>query len=83
MRSMVAAAKVPMHFAGVLEALGNTTHGMLRHDTISEVLARHFAEDEGKSPAEIQRIVGPQPVISMIATGVKISDSAALDPPVQ
>lgn len=56
-------------------------HGILKADRISEELARHYAEDEGRSPDDIKRIVGPQPVVTMVATGVMISDASTLDQP--
>lgn len=57
--------------------------GVLKHDTISEDLARHYAEDAGKSATEIAAIVGPQPAVTMLASGVMISDANSLDPPVE
>ncbi len=57
--------------------------GVLKRDTIPEDLARHYAEEQGKATDEIERIVGPQPAISMVATGVMISDATTLDPPAQ
>ena len=58
-------------------------YGVLKKDAIPEDLARHYAEDEGKSKDEIAKIVGPQPAVTMIASGVMISDSASLEPPAQ
>lgn len=58
-------------------------YGLLKRDTIPEDLARHYAEDEGKSPQEIAAIVGPQPAVTMLASGVMISDAESLDPPVR
>jgi hypothetical protein len=57
--------------------------GVLKHDVITQDMARHYAEDAGKSPAEIARIVGDQPAVTMIATSVMISEAERLDPPVQ
>ena len=66
-------------------AAGHTAYarGVLKRDTIPEDLARHYAEDQGKSKEEIARIAGPQPVVTMLASGVLISDASTLDPPVQ
>lgn len=57
--------------------------GTLEAREVSEAEARHYAEDAGKPKEEIERIVGPQKSVMMIATGVMISDGEKLDPPVQ
>lgn len=64
---------------------GHTAYakGSLHRESIPEDVARHYAEDQGKSEEEIARIVGPQPSVTMLATGVMISDAATLEPPVQ
>lgn len=56
--------------------------GTLEIGSISEELARHYAEDQGKPAEEITEITGPQPQVSMLATGVMISDAKSLDAPV-
>ena len=55
--------------------------GTIKLEEMTEELARHYAEDQGKSKKEIEQIVGPQPEVRLIATGVMISDGATLDPP--
>ncbi len=64
---------------------GHTAYveGTVERTSMPEELARHYAEDQGKPKAEIEKIVGPQPAVVMIATGVMISDGDKLDPPVQ
>ncbi len=54
--------------------------GTLEKTVLSEADARHYAEDEGKPAAEIAQIVGPQPVYSLIATGVTIEGASTLEP---
>lgn len=57
--------------------------GVVQRDTISQDEARHYAEDAGKSSDEIARIVGDQQGLTMLASGVMISDRDTLDPPVE
>jgi len=57
--------------------------GILKSMTISQDHARHYAEDEGKSKEEIEKIVGDQQTVEIFAAGVLISDGEKLDPPVQ
>ena len=56
--------------------------GVLESREVPEAEARHYAEDSGKSTEEIAKIVGPQKEVTMIATGVMISEGDKLDPPV-
>lgn len=58
-------------------------HGRLTTTMIPQDEARHYAREGEKSEAEIEAIVGPQPEISMVATGVMLSDKDKLDPPVK
>ncbi|MGV3540216.1 MAG: DUF4920 domain-containing protein, partial [Rufibacter sp.] len=46
--------------------------GVAFHDTVSVEDQRHFAEDAGKSEAEIATITQPKPVISFVASGVTV-----------
>ena len=39
--------------------------------TVSVAELRHYAEDEGKSPEEIEKITTPETTYEMLATGVK------------
>lgn len=55
--------------------------GTIKRDTMSEELAKHYAEDAGASEKEIARIRGPQPTVTMVARGVMISDADRLEPP--
>ncbi|MFQ5425345.1 MAG: DUF4920 domain-containing protein [Phycisphaerae bacterium] len=57
--------------------------GMLKQETISEDDARHYASDDDKPAEEIEQIKGPQQVVTMLATGVMISDGDTLEPPVR
>ena len=58
-------------------------YGVLNREDIPESMARHYAEDAGQSPEDIAKIVGPQPAVTMVATGVAISDATKLDAPVR
>ncbi len=57
--------------------------GKIKPLEISQATARHYAEESGKSQAEIEKIVGPQKQMTVFATGVKISSPESLDPPVR
>lgn len=56
--------------------------GRLEAAEVPEDWARHYAEDQGASPAEIAKIIGPQREYTLIAKGVLISEKDLLDPPV-
>ena len=47
--------------------------GQLSAETLSQGEARHFAEDGGKSKAEIKAIKGEQKEFRFVATGVQIA----------
>lgn len=67
---------VPRNAAGRLAYV----QGTLQRETLAEEVARHYAIEAGKPTAEVEKIKGPQPAVSMVATGVMISDKAGLDP---
>lgn len=54
--------------------------GTIKVMEVTEARARHWAEDMGASPEEIAKIVGPQKEVTIIATGVRISEPEKLDP---
>ncbi|MBK8270554.1 MAG: DUF4920 domain-containing protein [Planctomycetes bacterium] len=70
---------VPRNAAGH-KALMN---GIVEVMTLSQAEARHYAEDNGKSVEEIEKIQGPQTEITFFADAVMISDGDKLEPPVQ
>lgn len=47
--------------------------GMVEKKTIDEDAARHYAE-ESKEKTDVSKIRGPQEVVTMVASGVKIKD---------
>ena len=57
-----------------MEALGHLAivEGSFKLSEISEADARHYAEDAGKSPEEIAKIVGPQNQLRMSAPAAMI-----------
>jgi len=57
-----------------MEAVGHQAivEGTLEVTEISEAQARHFAEDAGKSPDQIARIVGPQKQIRFKSPAAKV-----------
>ena len=59
---------IPMEAAGHLAIL----EGTFTATEISEAEARHYAEDAGKSPAEIAKIVGPQKQLRMSAPAAMV-----------
>lgn len=58
-------------------------NGTVEVKTISEADARHYAEDNGKTLDEIEKIKGPQTEITFFADAVMISDGVTLEAPVQ
>lgn len=48
-------------------------HGEAKQDVISVDMLRHFAEDAGKSPEEIEKITEPKKEISFIADGIVLA----------
>ncbi len=58
-------------------------HGVLKRQQMPQELARHYAEDQGKSKEEVETIVGSQAVVTMLATSVVISQGATLDEPLR
>ncbi len=59
-----------------MDAVGHeaTIEGELSIEDISQEEARHYAEDSGKSPEEIAKIVGPQKQYRMKAPAARIYD---------
>lgn len=55
--------------------------GTIEMKDVPEDWARHYAEDQGATPEEIAKIVGPQKEVTIIATGVRISEPEKLDAP--
>ncbi|MEM6392272.1 MAG: DUF4920 domain-containing protein [Planctomycetota bacterium] len=57
-----------------MDAVGKTAEvfGELRIVEISEARARHYAEDDGKSPEEIAKIVGPQKMVTMASPSARV-----------
>ncbi|MEM6553895.1 MAG: DUF4920 domain-containing protein [Planctomycetota bacterium] len=57
-----------------MEAIGKTAEvfGELRVVEISEARARHYAEDDGKSPEEIAKIVGPQKMVTVASPSARV-----------
>ncbi|MEZ6186496.1 MAG: DUF4920 domain-containing protein [Planctomycetota bacterium] len=51
--------------------------GVAKAETISEEVAKHYAE-EGGDPEKAKEIEGPQTVVSFVATGVEILGASAL-----
>lgn len=47
-------------------------HGVLFRDTVSVEMLRHFAEDAGKSPAEIEKITEPKYEMGFTADGITL-----------
>ena len=45
-------------------------HGIAFNDTVSVDMLRHFAEDAGKSPEEIEKITEPEFKLGFIADGI-------------
>lgn len=70
---------VPRNAAGHKVLMNGTVEVM----TLSQADARHYAEDNGKSVEEIEKIQGPQTEITFFADAVMISDGDKLEPPVQ
>jgi hypothetical protein len=58
-----------------LEAKGKPViaEGTLKVKEVSEAEARHLAEDSGKSQDEINKIVGPQKQVSLMAPSAKVA----------
>ncbi|MEM1211721.1 MAG: DUF4920 domain-containing protein [Planctomycetota bacterium] len=46
--------------------------GELRIIEISEARARHYAEDDGRSPEEIAAIIGPQQMVTMASPSARV-----------
>lgn len=63
------------------DASGRTAivEGIVTAQTISEEVAKHYAE-EGGSPEEAEKIKGPQQVLTFTATGVEILGKRELPP---
>ncbi len=61
------------HFTIPIETPAGTTaflHGKAYYETISVEMLRHFAEDAGKSPEEIEKITEPQYEFAFQADGI-------------
>jgi hypothetical protein len=58
-----------------LEAKGKPViaEGTLKIKDVTEAEARHYAEDAGRPQAEIDKIVGPQKQISLMAPSAKVA----------
>jgi len=57
-----------------MEAVGHkaVVEGMLKVETTTQADARHYAEDAGKSEAEIAKIVGDQQQLRMVAPAARV-----------
>lgn len=64
---------VPRHLSGHPVAL----EGRVKVETVSEAERRHYAEDAGKSPEEIAKIVGDEIQLTMLAHSVTIEEPRA------
>lgn len=51
-----------------------TVEGVVEKQTISEEMARHYAEEAADKTVKPESIKGPQTVVTMNATGVRIDD---------
>lgn len=60
---------VPLHSDGAEAVI----EGEFVRQTMDEATRRHFAEDAGQSPEEIEAIVGDVEVIAFVATGVHLT----------
>lgn len=61
---------IPMEAAGKRAVV----EGTLEVKEISEEEARHYAEDDGASPEEIAKIVGPQKTVRISSPAARIAD---------
>lgn len=57
--------------------------GTFKKERITEARARHFLEEGGASQEEIEKIKGPQDVLSIVCTSVAIEGGDTLSAPVQ
>lgn len=46
--------------------------GTLQQVKISQAAARHYAEDGGATPEQIEKIVGPQPILRMASASARV-----------
>ena len=65
---------IPQNASGRLAYI----HGVLQRRLVPQELARHYAQAEGKTKEEVERIVGAQPMFAMLATTVWIASSDGL-----
>ncbi|HEY0009785.1 MAG TPA: DUF4920 domain-containing protein [Tepidisphaeraceae bacterium] len=59
-----------------MEAIGQpaTLEGTVKNQEISEETARHYAEDAGASPEEIEKIKGPQKRLRLMSAAAKLGE---------
>jgi len=57
-----------------IEGKSAIVNGNISVDTLTVAQLRHYAEDAGKSPIEINSIIEPELTISFIADGVIINE---------
>ena len=57
--------------------------GTFKKEVISEAKARHFLEDANAPKEQIEKIVGPQEVLSIICTSVAIEGGDKLSEPLK
>lgn len=53
--------------------------GTLQQARISQAAARHYAEDGGATPEELEKIVGPQPILRMASASARVIGVSAKD----